>query len=168
MTGRQNARIKAVLVLLFIHVAPAHFANLLAAKVQFRGLVGSRKESKMSFSRANTLDTSGPGRRHRRRQRCLIVVPCSMTGRQLENAQIKSSDVAAFYPCCALCRALGSEGSVQGSVGGRRESGMSFTQANDNAKKKIIFLCHEIDNTQGSLAYSNVTWIVILVFCSQY
>jgi hypothetical protein len=51
-----------------------------------------------------------------------------MTGRQ--NARIKSSVGAAFYPCCALssCRSLGSEGSV--CRGSRRESGMSFSRAN--------------------------------------
>ncbi len=44
-----------------------------------------------------------------------VTVTVSMTGRQ--SARIKSSVGAAFYPCCALCRTLGSEGSVVGSVG---------------------------------------------------
>ncbi len=69
-----------------------------------------------------------PGRPHRRRRRRWIVVPCFMTGRQ--NARIKASVGAPFYPCCALCLSLGSAGSVQGSVGSRQESGMSFSRAN--------------------------------------
>ncbi len=40
-----------------------------------------------------------------------------MTGRQSARTRIKSSVGAAFYPCCALGRTLGSEGSVVGSVG---------------------------------------------------
>ncbi len=60
--------------------------------------------------------------------RAAAELSCPMTGRQ--NALIKSSVGAAFYPCCALCQTLGSEGSVVGSVGSRRESGMLFSQAN--------------------------------------
>ena len=46
-----------------------------------------------------------------------------MTARQ--NARIKRSVRAAFYPCCALGRDLGSEGLALGSVGR-----MSFSRAN--------------------------------------
>ena len=46
-------------------------------------------------------------------------------------ARIKSSVGAAFYPCCAFGRALGSEGLALGSVGNRRElsTGTCLTEA---------------------------------------
>ncbi len=93
----------------FIHVA--HFAELLVAKFQCgdSGVVGSRgcrlpRRTLVGFDPSTSEASEALGR-----------CPCSMIGRQ--SAREKSSVGAAFYPCCALCRTLRSEGSVLGSVG---------------------------------------------------